>query len=198
MINLIIIGAGGQGTVIAEIAALNNFNVLFWDDDPIKYDKDLNIEKRKISVPNRYKIIIAIGDNLTRKNISVQYTQELFATLIHPQSIISKNVQINIGTVIMGGVCINNNANIGKHCIINTLSVIEHDVIIKDYVHVSPNATLLGNSLIGYNSWIGAGAIVLPGVEIGENCIVGAGTVVLKDVPPNSKVVGNPGRLINE
>jgi len=44
--------------------------------------------------------------------------------------------------------------------------------------------------------WIGAGAIILPGVEIGENSIIGAGTIVTKSVPINSLVVGNPGRVI--
>lgn len=50
--------------------------------------------------------------------------------------------------------------------------------------------------VIEKNAWIGAGAIVLPGVTIGENSVVGAGSVVTKDVPPNTVVVGNPARVI--
>ena len=46
------------------------------------------------------------------------------------------------------------------------------------------------------NVWIGGGAIILGGVTIGENSVIGAGTVVTKDVPANSLVVGNPGRVI--
>ena len=46
------------------------------------------------------------------------------------------------------------------------------------------------------NVWIGAGAIVLPGVTVGENAIVGAGAVVTRDVPPNAVMGGNPARLI--
>lgn len=44
--------------------------------------------------------------------------------------------------------------------------------------------------------WIGAGAIILPGVTIGEGAIVGAGAVVTKDVPPFAVVAGNPARII--
>ena len=46
------------------------------------------------------------------------------------------------------------------------------------------------------NVWIGAGAIVLPGVTVGENAVVGAGSVVTHDVPPDTVVAGNPARVI--
>lgn len=49
---------------------------------------------------------------------------------------------------------------------------------------------------IGNNCWLGAGAIVLPGVTIGHNVVVGAGAVVTKDVPDNVVVAGNPARII--
>lgn len=45
--------------------------------------------------------------------------------------------------------------------------------------------------------WIGAGAIILPGVKIGEYSIVGAGAVVTKDVPANTVVAGTPAKIIN-
>lgn len=46
------------------------------------------------------------------------------------------------------------------------------------------------------NAWLGARAIILPGVTIGENAIVGSGAVVTKDVPDNAVVVGSPARVI--
>ena len=49
---------------------------------------------------------------------------------------------------------------------------------------------------IGNNVWIGAGAIILPGITIGDNSIVGAGAVVTKDVPSTVVVVGNPAKII--
>lgn len=45
-------------------------------------------------------------------------------------------------------------------------------------------------------AWIGAGAIILPGVTIGRKSVVGAGSVVTKDVPPCTVVAGNPARII--
>ena len=51
---------------------------------------------------------------------------------------------------------------------------------------------------IGRNCWIGAGAIILPGVTIGDNTVIGAGSVVTKDIPANVVAVGNPCRVLRE
>ena len=49
---------------------------------------------------------------------------------------------------------------------------------------------------IGRNCWIGAGALILPGVTIGDNTVIGAGSVVTKDIPANVVAVGNPCRIL--
>ena len=51
---------------------------------------------------------------------------------------------------------------------------------------------------IGKNCWIGAGAVIVPGVTIGDNVVIGAGSVVTKDIPSNVVAVGNPCRLLRE
>lgn len=51
---------------------------------------------------------------------------------------------------------------------------------------------------IGKNCWIGAGAVILPGITIGDNSVIGAGSVVTKDIPPNCVAVGNPCRVLRE
>lgn len=51
---------------------------------------------------------------------------------------------------------------------------------------------------IGKNCWIGAGALILPGVAIGDNTVIGAGSVVTKDIPSSVVAVGNPCRVIRE
>ena len=51
---------------------------------------------------------------------------------------------------------------------------------------------------IGRNCWIGAGALIMPGITIGDNVVVGAGSVVTKDLPSNVVAVGNPCRILRE
>lgn len=51
---------------------------------------------------------------------------------------------------------------------------------------------------IGKNCWIGAGAVIVPGVTIGDNVVIGAGSVVTKDIPDMSVAVGNPCKVIRQ
>lgn len=51
---------------------------------------------------------------------------------------------------------------------------------------------------IGKNCWIGAGAVIVPGVTIGDNTVIGAGSVVTKDIPADVVAVGNPCRVLRE
>lgn len=51
---------------------------------------------------------------------------------------------------------------------------------------------------IGRNCWIGAGALIMPGVTIGDNTVIGAGSVVTKDIPAGVVAVGNPCRVMRE
>lgn len=51
---------------------------------------------------------------------------------------------------------------------------------------------------IGKNCWIGAGAVIVPGVTIGDNTVIGAGSIVTKDIPSGVVAVGNPCRVLRE
>ena len=51
---------------------------------------------------------------------------------------------------------------------------------------------------IGENCWIGAGALILPGITIGDNVVIGAGSVGTKNIPSNVVAVGNPCRILRE
>lgn len=110
------------------------------------------------------------------------------------------------------------NCHFGKNVYLNFGVTLVDDthIYIGDYTMFGPNVTVAtaGHPIlpelraqgyqynapvtIGKNCWIGAGAIVLPGVTIGDNVVIGAGSVVTKDVAPNSVAVGNPCKVIRE
>lgn len=82
--------------------------------------------------------------------------------------------------------------HIGNHVTISNARILTHDASTKRYLGYSK----VGRVTIGDYSFIGAGAIILPGVQIGKNAIVGAGSVVTKDIPDNCVVAGNPSRFV--
>ena len=109
------------------------------------------------------------------------------------------------------GLSVGSNSAIGSYNFINANGgvTIGNDVIIGPYVFIfSANHNFLSTGrlirlqgesynevIIGNNCWIGAGSIILPGVNIGENCIIGAGSVVTKNIPANSVAFGNPAKI---
>ncbi len=192
-------GASGHGKVVAEILQSNGLSELCFIDDASFINPLL------LSIPilpsekynNLHSLIITIGDNRIRKLISTKLKNANFVTTIHPSAIISKSVDIGIGTVIMPNSVVNSESKIGNHVIINTSANVDHDCIIEDYVHICPNTALAGNVTVGEGSQIGIGSQIIQGIRIGKWCTIGAGSVIIRDVPDYSTVVGNPGRIIN-
>ena len=203
MKNVVVLGASGHAKVIAEIIIKSGDNLVgFLDDNPSLLNKKIYLDKKvlgtldDIDKYNDNSFIIGIGNNKIRKDISLKYPNLNYYTAIHPSAVITSDVKIDEGTVIMPGVVINPGTIIGKHVIINTSSSIDHDNIIEDYVHISPGAHLAGTVKIGDGTWICAGVTVINNIEIGNNNIIGAGAVVTKSINDNSKVyVGVPARI---
>ena len=195
-------GASGHAKVIIDSlkASRKQISGLFDDNPDVKelleyrvygsFDQDRLGEE---------ELIISIGLNHIRKKIVEKLPENtLYGNAIHPSAIISEYASIGEGTVVMQGVIIQSSVTIGKHCIINTTASVDHDCIIEDYVHISPNATLCGSVSVGEGSQVGAGAVVIPGIKIGKWSLVAAGAVVMKDVPDNVLVLGNPARVVKK
>ena len=144
--------------------------------------------------------IVAIGDNFARYRV-VERIRSLapqleFVTAIHPSAQIAKHVPIGAGTVVMAGAVINPNSSIGEHCIVNTMSSIDHDNILEDYSSVAPGAVTGGNVRIGQFSALSLQAGIVHGCRIGAHTIIGAGATVLDDIPDFCVAYGTPARII--
>ena len=200
---VVIIGAGGHAKVIADIIEKSGDEIVgFLDDNKeigttiineYKVIGDLNNRFTMAVTKENLEFIIAIGDSKKREEISHSPNLK-FYTAIHPSAQIGLDVEIQEGTVIMANACINSSAKIGKHCIINTGAIIEHDNIIEDFVHISPNVALGGTVKIGESTHVGIGSIVKNNITICKNCTIGAGAVVVKNIIEEGTYVGVPAR----
>ena len=196
--NIIIIGAGGHSKVIIDIIReLGNYSIVgIYDDNKTGYFSGIKIIGKIAEIDNKKNeyFIIGIGNDKIRKNIAEEYNQLKWATLIHPKTIIAKTAIIKEGSVVCAGAIIQTEVEVGKHCIINTNCSIDHESTIGDYCSICPSSTICGQVKVGESSFIGANSTIIQIIEIGKECIIGAGSVVIRNIPNNSKAVGNPAR----
>lgn len=196
MKKLVIIGAGGHGKVIADIAVKIGYDEIVFldDDDNIKECTGFPVvcESTEAISLNGDKIV-AIGNADIREKI--QGTIPV-TTLIHPNAVIGRRVKIGEGSVVMAGAVINSEVRIGKGCIINTGATVDHDSRIGDFVHISVGAHVAGTVDIGKKTWIGAGSIICNDVKICSKCTIGAGAVVIKSIDEPGTYIGVPAKRI--
>ena len=195
-----IFGASGHGKVVADcVVSTGELIEAFFDDAPNASSWNAIPIVHANLLPKASKVnemVIAIGNNKIRKEISSRIVDFNFFVVKHKTAVIASKVSIEEGTVIMANVVINSDAKIGKHVIINTAAIIEHECQIDNYVHISPRAVLGGNVTVGEGTHIGIGAIIIQGIKIGKWITIGAGAVIIRDVPDYAVVVGNPGKII--
>ena len=108
--------------------------------------------------------------------------------------VIGDHTRIGIHNTIIGPVCIGNHVNLAQGI---TVSALNHNFEDKNK-RIDEQGITTRPVMIGDDVWIGANAVILPGVTIGRHCVVAAGAVVTKDVPDNSLVAGVPAKLIKQ
>ncbi|MDJ1484299.1 acetyltransferase [Cytophagaceae bacterium YF14B1] len=196
---MILYGGSGHAKVIFDCLDARGITVLgVFDDNPnLRTFQNMPfLGAYNPQVLEKEKVIIAIGNNRIRQTLSQRITHS-FGTVVHPSAEVSRFVKgIGDGTVIFHRAVVQADTYVGEHCIINTASSVDHDCILEDFVHISPNATLCGGVRVGKGTHIGASATVIPGVRIGDWCVIGAGAVVTQDIPDFSVAVGVPARVI--
>ncbi|MCB0164900.1 MAG: acetyltransferase [Anaerolineae bacterium] len=208
--NVIIIGAGGHGQVVADIlqAVVKSGRssirpIGYLDDQPaIPPSARLGLPVlgpvARLSHYDHQGVIVAIGHNATRSRLIQQLCEqgEQLISAIHPTAIVGGEVIIEAGTVVCAGAIINPGSHIGRGVILNTGCTVDHHNRIGAYVHIAPGVHLGGDVTVGEGTLVGIGATVMPQSQVGVWSIVGAGAVVTTPVADRCTVVGVPARPI--
>ena len=197
---VMVLGAGGHGKVVADAVLAAGDTVLGFLDD--------SSEKRSVwdlpvlgtfsaweDYADRARFVFGLGDNTLRRRLAERMRVN-WHTAVHPSAWVGRGVVLGEGTVVLAGAVLNADAAVGAHCIINTGAIIEHDCGVGAYTHISPRATLCGTVSVGKEVHIGAGAVVRNNLRICSYTVVGAGGVVVRDIIETGTYVGSPVRRL--
>ncbi|EXF57471.1 bacterial transferase hexapeptide family protein [Acinetobacter sp. 1294596] len=167
---LIILGAGGFGQSLAELAALlEKWEGIYFADDRWpehqcidQYNIISDISSLKNQNLEGFEAIVAVGNNQIRQkwlqlllDLSVPLT-----TIIHPQAVIAPSVNIEQGVIIMAGCVIGSNSLIQEGVILNIGTLLDHDVIVEEYAHLSIGARVASGQYISRLSFLEVGTTI--------------------------------------
>lgn len=210
---VIIIGAGGHATVVADALLASGLEVLGFTDPAIGLRGELRCglpilgDDGILAGYDPTAVGLANGIGSTRANdaaslrVRVQIDMESrgwrFVTVRHPTAIVSPFARLGEACQIMASAVIQPNASVGKGSIVNTAAVVEHNVSLADWTHIAPRAVVCGDAHIGAGSHVGAGAVVRQGVRLGAGVVVGIGAAVVKDQFAVAILAGVPARTLD-
>ena len=159
---LVILGAGGFGHTVADVAQqLNKYDeILFLDDDATKAVG--NCEDYINYIDNDTEMYPAFGNNEVRLNwmLRLLESEAQIPLFIHPTAYVSPMAEIEKGTIILPHAIVNTSCSIGKGCIINCGAIVDHGCVIDDGVHICLGAIVKGDNHINRGVKIEAGEVI--------------------------------------
>jgi sugar O-acyltransferase (sialic acid O-acetyltransferase NeuD family) len=187
--HLVIVGAGGHGQAIADLAlSISAFQKISFLDDA--YPKNSHAVGLSI-VGNTDTLfldefefdacIVAIGNNRVRELVIQRILSEKLPliNLIHPKAFVSNFAQLGLGIAIMAGAVIGTNAKLGLGSLVNANATVDHDCILEPFSHLGVGVQLAGGVYIGKSSWLQAGCSAGYFVKIDNNLIIPPGTALV-------------------
>ena len=195
-----VFGAGGHAKVVIRALEVSGVaSIAVFDDDPSLQGQAIlghvvlgSLDRARDMGYNH--AVIAIGDNATRKRVEGRFPDLEWVTVVHPRAWVDPSAALGAGTVVLAGAIVQAEATLGRHCILNTGSSVDHDCCLADFVHVAPGAHLAGWVSVGEGCLLGVGAATIPGVRIGAWATIGAGAAVVDDIDAAMVAVGVPAR----
>ena len=201
-LELLIIGAGGHGRVVADAACQQGAwaRVAATDRDPARTSGMLlagvPLVAPEPALSRAARIHVAIGDARSRRAEADAAGTQRLATITHPLAAISPHAVVGAGCFVAAQAVVAPGAQLGVGVIVNHGAVVDHDAVVGDFCHVAPLAAIGGGVQLGLGVLIGTGARVLPGLRVCAGAVIGAGAVVHRDVGVPGTYVGVPARRV--
>lgn len=165
---------------------VNGYKVLGGIDELGKYDTSVSVVCAVGSAKVREKIITKIR----------QIGQYQFPNLVDPDVRNSQFLSMGEGNIVCAGNILTVNISMKDFVILNLSCTVGHDVVIESFVTVYPGVNISGCTLLKKGVELGTGSKIIQGKMIGENTIVGAGAVVVRDLPSDCTAMGIPAKPV--
>lgn len=163
MKKLLILGAGGYGKTVADVAAQLGYDEIRFLDDSRAGESILGkCEDYVKYVDRNTDIYPAFGHNWNRmKWLGIFREKKLsIPTLIHPRAYVSPTAKIGIGTVVLPMAVVNTGVTVNEGCIINIGALIDHDSVVEAGCHLAPGAVVKAENRIRAGSRIESGIVI--------------------------------------
>jgi sugar O-acyltransferase (sialic acid O-acetyltransferase NeuD family) len=194
-----IIGSGGFGREIYwSLSPRERNNSIFFVDDIYWDNTDEKILPLSLFEPDKYEIVVAIADPLSREIIVNRLPNSTkFFTHIHPTAQIhGSDVEIGEGSIICAGSIITTNVKIGKHSHVNLITTVGHDCVIGDYFTAAPGVQISGNETIGDRVYFGTRSCIKQKLSVCNDVTIGMNSGVVKSITESGIYVGTPAKKI--
>lgn len=155
---LVILGSGGYGHTVEDVAIQLGYDCLFLDDSIVEY----SLSSYSDYIDSDTEFIPAFGNNAFRLKWieKLESSNARIATLVHPTAYISPRASIAHGTVILPNAVINTCVRVEKGCIINLGAIIDHGCVIEEGVHICLGAIVKGDNCVERLMKIEAGEVI--------------------------------------
>ncbi len=205
MTDVVIIGAGGHGRVVADCITSMGVGVKGFLDTKFKVGTDIGghpVLGDDSWLAHNPSSLVCLGIGATkdvalRERVFSSLTSHRIVGCTHGSAIVGTAAKVHVTAQVLAGCVVNHSAFVGANTVLYSGSIVEHDCEIGEHSYLSPRVTLCGGVKVGARVFIGAGATVLPNLVIGDGATIAAGAVVTENVDANHTVMGVPAKVVD-
>lgn len=208
--DLILIGCGGFGRETADVVHAINAVAPRWrlrgflDDSPGLEGETVSgvpvlgpIDAAPDFPSAAFAITTGRPDNYVSRALIADrlgFTDDRFATLVHPAAVVGTSCSIGAGTVLLAHVTLTTDVTVGRHVAAMPQVVLPHDSVVGDFATLASGVRVGGGCEIGAGAYMGSGSSLREGLRVGSRAMVGMGALVTRDVPAERLWRGFPAR----
>jgi len=204
MRGLLLVAAGGLTREVLQVLRLTgeHARALVLDDDPDRWGQTLDGRRvvgglDLVTEYDDHGLLVCAGKGATRQLLterlaSLGVEESRYATVVHPRVHVPAGCSIGRGSVLLEGVVMTADVQLGEHVVAMPHVTLTHDDVVDDYATLCAGVTLGGGVHVGASAYLGMRSCVRENVRVGAGSLLGMGSVLLKDLPAGGRWAGVP------